>query len=464
MSRSSSKESNGTDFVSFGVDFTLVGEPPPWRCSSFSGDAVDDWRRRKVGEGCYGGQERLRRRIGLESHDLAVFLIAGFSPGNAAGVEFLGCWVVFFATRVRPVSARQSKLETEDGELNQVKTRVVKKRVKQQDPLISRVFFPIPEESFELPDQDEDKAVLLLVSLPKKYNTVMNSLLVGKTKLNLDETIVVLQEAERLMKQESCDISDGTFVAREDLRELKKNREDSVSLVEADEDLLLVQEEKGSKEEWVLDSGCSHHICENQKIHPVQDPEAALQQPTAPLVSRDASRSERGILAAVIFLVFRPKAPSYSVDSIQITQFNLNSDLSLSASFNVNVTARNPNKKIGIYYEGGSPISVWYTGTKLCEGSWPKFYQGHRNTTVLNLPLTGRAVNAADLLRSIQQEQSTGRIPLNVRVRVPVRIKLGKLKLMKWKFLVKCRLVVDTLSAGNSIRITERSCKFRFRL
>ncbi|WOG97467.1 hypothetical protein DCAR_0416807 [Daucus carota subsp. sativus] len=252
-------------------------------------------------------------------------------------------------------------------------------------------------------------------------------------------------------------------------------------------------------------------MSEHQKIHPVQDPEAAIQQqPTAPLVSRDASRSDQGdpvqhfppplahtagskiprkkrrscftrclcwslcvllviltilaILAGVIFLVFRPKAPKYSVDSIRITQFALNNDLSLSASFNVNVTARNPNKKIGIYYEGGSPISVWYTGTKLCEGSWPKFYQGHRNTTVLNLPLTGRAVNAADLLRSIQQEQLTGRIPLNVRVRVPVRIKLGKLKLMKWKFLVKCRLVVDTLAADNVIRISERSCKFRFRL
>ncbi|KAK1361875.1 Late embryogenesis abundant protein, LEA-14 [Heracleum sosnowskyi] len=251
-------------------------------------------------------------------------------------------------------------------------------------------------------------------------------------------------------------------------------------------------------------------MSEHQKIHPVQDPEAALQQPTAPLVSRYAARSEGGdpvvhyppplapipnskmprrkrrscftrclcwslcvllviltilgILAAVIFLVFRPKAPSYSVDSIRITQFGLNNDLSLSASFNVNVTARNPNKKIGIYYEGGSPISVWYTGTKLCEGSWPKFYQGHRNTTVLNLPLTGRVVNAADLFRSVQQEQSTGKIPLNVRVRVPVRIKLGKLKLMKWKFLVKCRLVVDTLSADNTIRIAERSCKFRFRL
>ena len=28
-----------------------------------------------------------------------------------------------------------------------------------------------------------------------------------------------------------------------------------------DDDALLIQEDKGSKEEWVFDSGCSHHIC-----------------------------------------------------------------------------------------------------------------------------------------------------------------------------------------------------------
>lgn len=146
--------------------------------------------------------------------------------------------------------------------------------------------------------KDEDKAVLLLVSQPKKYSTVITSLLDGKTMLDLDETIVVLLETERLMKQGSSDVSDGSALVvdardknkmyakkrnpnikcfycgelghvqytcpqvREELKELKKNQgAGSVSLVAADEDALLVQEDKGSKEEWVLDSGCSHHIC-----------------------------------------------------------------------------------------------------------------------------------------------------------------------------------------------------------
>uniref|UniRef100_A0A5B7BPB6 Late embryogenesis abundant protein LEA-2 subgroup domain-containing protein n=1 Tax=Davidia involucrata TaxID=16924 RepID=A0A5B7BPB6_DAVIN len=252
-------------------------------------------------------------------------------------------------------------------------------------------------------------------------------------------------------------------------------------------------------------------MADHQRIHPVQPDVEAPQTPTARLVPRGSSRSDKGdpvehyppfrhnipvthskpphnkrsccrkflcwttcllilqiivigIIAAIIYLVFRPKLPKYSVDGLRITQFNLNNDMSLSATFNVNITARNPNKKIGIYYESGSHLSVWYTGTKLCEGSLPKFYQGHRNTTVLDLALLGQTQNATGLLSSLKAQQQTGTIPLNLRAKVPVRIKLGKLKLMKVKFLVRCKLVVDSLDADNVIRISSSSCKFRFRL
>ncbi|KAJ7959986.1 Late embryogenesis abundant protein [Quillaja saponaria] len=252
-------------------------------------------------------------------------------------------------------------------------------------------------------------------------------------------------------------------------------------------------------------------MADHQKIHPVQDVEAPG-TPSAPLVPRDMTISEKGepgkdqyppfkrtipvthskppkkrsccckcicwivsllllliiaigITVGILFLVFRPKLPKFSVDRLEITQFNLTDDQNLSASFDLTITARNPNKRIGIYYEGGSNIGVWYTDTKLCQGALPKFYQGHRNTTVLNLPLTGQTMNATGLLTTLQQQQQeTGNIPLNLKVKQPVRIKLGKLKLMKVKFTVRCKLVVDNLAADQNIRIRSSSCKFKFRL
>ena len=167
--------------------------------------------------------------------------------------------------------------------------------------------------------------------------------------------------------------------------------------------------------------------------------------------------------AGILYFVFQPKLPKYSIDRLQITQFNLTSNSSLTATFDVTITARNPNKKVGVYYEGGSHISVWYTGTSLCQGSLPRFYQGHRNTTVLNVVLSGQTNDANTLITSLQQQQQqTGIIPLNLRVIQPVRIKLGEFKLMEVKFRVRCRLDVDNLAANNAINIRNSSCKFRF--
>ncbi|KAL2333117.1 hypothetical protein Fmac_014330 [Flemingia macrophylla] len=245
-------------------------------------------------------------------------------------------------------------------------------------------------------------------------------------------------------------------------------------------------------------------MSDHQRIHPVHDVEA----PHRPLVPENTAKSDKGsthlprrtfpvmhskppkktrscccrflcwalstllilivaiaITLGILYLVFRPKLPKYSVDHLRISQFNESDNNSIYAAFNVRITARNPNKKIGIYYEGGSHISAWYMDTELCEGSLPKFYQGHRNTTVLDLSLSGQAQNASGLLSSIQEQvQKTNNVPLNLRVNQPVRVKLGKLKLFKVKFRVRCRLVVDNLGASEDIRISNSSCKFRLRL
>ncbi|KAK4278151.1 hypothetical protein QN277_016039 [Acacia crassicarpa] len=169
------------------------------------------------------------------------------------------------------------------------------------------------------------------------------------------------------------------------------------------------------------------------------------------------------ITVGILYLVFRPKLPKFSIDQLQVVQFNLNGNNSLSASFQSRITATNPNKRIGIYYESGSNIESWYEETKLGRGSLPKFYQGHRNTTTLSVVMSGMTEDASGLFNRLQQQQQkTGNIPLTLKVKQPVRVKLGKLKLFKIKFRMRCSLVVDSLSAAQTgITIQSSSCKFR---
>lgn len=170
------------------------------------------------------------------------------------------------------------------------------------------------------------------------------------------------------------------------------------------------------------------------------------------------------VAITVIYFVFHPKIPQYEVNSLRVSNLGINLDLSLSALFKVEITARNPNEKIGIYYEKGGRLQVWYTKTKLCEGPIPKFYQGHRNVTRLNVDLAGRAQFGNTVLSALQQQQQTGRVPLDLKVDAPVSVKLGKLKLRKVRILGNCKLVVDSLSTNNRINIKASDCKFRLKL
>lgn len=248
---------------------------------------------------------------------------------------------------------------------------------------------------------------------------------------------------------------------------------------------------------------------QRQKIHPVEL--EAPPPPTTPLVPPGSSRSEKGIpvqvqhhppllhsmpaiystpqkrscfckclcwtlslffllliiLAAtggILYLVFKPKLPSYSVDTLRISDLRLEFDMSLHAEFDVKIIANNPNKKIGIYYEKGGKLSVWYTNTQLCEGPVPQFYQGHQNKTVLNVSLNGQVQSGSTLMAALQQQQQTGRIPLDLKVHAPVAIKVGRLKLRKVRVLGECQLVVDSLSSNNLISIKASNCKFRMKL
>eukprot|EP01018_Ginkgo_biloba_P016770 Gb_31759 [translate_table: standard] len=170
-----------------------------------------------------------------------------------------------------------------------------------------------------------------------------------------------------------------------------------------------------------------------------------------------------GIAGVVLYLVFRPRIPKYSVESIEIKQFNFSKDLSLSSEFDLTIRARNPNKKIGIYYEGDSRVTVLYSDIELSSGSIPAFYQGQRNTTILQASLKGSNVQFSNEIRStLKSQQTADSVPLRIKADVPVKIKVGSVKSPKITVRVRCHLTVNKLSANEAVRIVTKSCKAKF--
>ncbi|CAM0145822.1 unnamed protein product [Urochloa decumbens] len=171
-----------------------------------------------------------------------------------------------------------------------------------------------------------------------------------------------------------------------------------------------------------------------------------------------------GATAGILYLVFRPKIPNFHVDRLTVTRFDVNaSTMTVTDAFDVDVTATNPNKRIGIYYDGGE-VTASFNGTQLCRGDFPTLYQGHRTTVQPRISLTGETRLDSAVAGQLLQQRQAGFVPLTVRARVPIRIKFGAIKLWKMTGKANCNLVVDNLQAGSQIRIRSNSCSFKLKV
>jgi hypothetical protein len=170
--------------------------------------------------------------------------------------------------------------------------------------------------------------------------------------------------------------------------------------------------------------------------------------------------------AGALYLILKPKAPRYSVDRLSVSAFQVDpSTLTARAAFDATVTAANPNSRIGIHYERGSSLSVWYESYRLARGALPTFYQGHHNTTVLALAMAGEVQLGSAVVSGLRDAQQAGAVPLVFRADVPVRVQLGAVKLWKVTSRVRCDLVVDRLmDLSTPIKIKASNCKFSLKL
>ncbi|KAE8037693.1 hypothetical protein FH972_010260 [Carpinus fangiana] len=175
-----------------------------------------------------------------------------------------------------------------------------------------------------------------------------------------------------------------------------------------------------------------------------------------------------GIAAGIFYLVFKPESPNYSIDNITIGGLNLTaaattSVLTVSPEFDVTVRADNPNDKIGIYYRKDSSVEIYYSDVRLCNGVLPVFYQPSNNMTEFRTALKGSGIVLTSTMKnSLVQAQTQGEVPLELKIRAPVKIKVGSVKTWTITVKVDCEITVDKLTAD--AKIISRDCDYGVKL
>ncbi|KAJ8900043.1 hypothetical protein K2173_024158 [Erythroxylum novogranatense] len=156
-----------------------------------------------------------------------------------------------------------------------------------------------------------------------------------------------------------------------------------------------------------------------------------------------------GVAIFVFWLIVRPNRVKFHVTDSNLSQFNFTANNTLQYNLALNVTIRNPNKKIGIYYDS-IEARAFYEDHRLNSVFLTPFYQGHKNTTVLNPVFRGQqlVLLTSDESSQFNEDKTSGVYDIYVKLYLRIRFKVGKFKTGKLKPKIGCDLKVP-LNSGD---------------
>lgn len=170
----------------------------------------------------------------------------------------------------------------------------------------------------------------------------------------------------------------------------------------------------------------------------------------------------------IIYLVLRPTKPRFSLQDVSVSELNLSTpdgglilDLNnfnpassasrqflLTSTMQVTVSSRNPNDRIGVYYDRLDVYASYKQQQITLATAIPPNYQGHNDVTVWSPNLVGISVPVSPYLcAELTQDRSAGILLLNIRLDGRVRWKVGTWISGRYHIHVNCPAFV-TINSG----------------
>ncbi|KAK4773607.1 hypothetical protein SAY87_028626 [Trapa incisa] len=139
----------------------------------------------------------------------------------------------------------------------------------------------------------------------------------------------------------------------------------------------------------------------------------------------------------IVFLILRPSKPSFILQDATVYEFNASSSLPVAAAaspdpsflnsnIQTTVSSRNPNDRIGIYYDQLDAYASYRGQQVTLPVLLPESYQGHKEVIEWSPFLLGRSVPLPPYTGdALAQDLNEGMVLLNVKIDGRVKWKVG---------------------------------------
>ncbi|KAJ3703609.1 hypothetical protein LUZ61_007314 [Rhynchospora tenuis] len=159
----------------------------------------------------------------------------------------------------------------------------------------------------------------------------------------------------------------------------------------------------------------------------------------------------------IVWLSLRPTKPRFYIQDASVRELNVSasSDM-LSSILQVTIATRNPNDRIGIYYDRIDVYATYKYQQITLPAQLPPVYQGHNDIDVWSPYLYGADVPIAPFLgNSILQDCQAGFILIHVKVDGRIRWKVGSWISGHYHLFVTCPAFLVTQGNTQSFRFQQ---------
>ncbi|XP_010912371.1 NDR1/HIN1-like protein 10 [Elaeis guineensis] len=167
-----------------------------------------------------------------------------------------------------------------------------------------------------------------------------------------------------------------------------------------------------------------------------------------------------GLSIFSFWLIFRPHRFKAYITTASLSRFDLAADeSSLQYNLSLDLNIRNPNRRIGIYYDR-IEATASYNGSQLNTTPLPTFYQHTKNTTVLHPAFDGRSPALPTAAATFKREKGEGFFYIEVKGYAKIRLKVWFIKTRHIKTRIQCMVKIP--APGSSEPFEDTKCHVRY--
>lgn len=150
-----------------------------------------------------------------------------------------------------------------------------------------------------------------------------------------------------------------------------------------------------------------------------------------------------GVTALVVWLVYRPSKPHFTVVGAAVYDMNTTSPYVISTTMQFTVVIYNPNKRVAVYYDRLAAFVSYRNQAITAPAPLPPLFQEHRGTVAMSPMLGGGFVPVSgEVLSGIVMDEAYGVVGLRLVVLGRVRWKAGAFRSGHYGMYVTCDMLV----------------------